>query len=254
MNRFEDGWRQRLPGFLRTGLLGPLSSVYPRADFLPRPLRLKSFLRNLSLPLEQAYFRDMSFYFRQEAKKTLYNHDFAKEIDSLETSDVLGRHFKKNRNPDPTSRVQYVDIKSYLPEDILVKVDRMSMAHSLEVRSPILDHKVMEYAARLPSSLKLNGCESKYVFKKMNEQRLPGDILYRRKQGFCVPLAAWLRGDLKTLAHDVIFGDATDLREWFDMAYVAGFWDRHQSGREDNATPLWGLVMLGLWKKVMARP
>jgi asparagine synthase (glutamine-hydrolysing) len=254
MNRFEDGWRQRLPGFLRTGLLGPLSSFYPRADFLPRPLRLKSFLRNLSLPLEQAYFRDMSFYFRQEAKKTLYNHDFAKEIDSLETSDVLGRHFKKNRNPDPTSRVQYVDIKSYLPEDILVKVDRMSMAHSLEVRSPILDHKVMEYAARLPSSLKLNGLESKYVFKKMNEQRLPGDILYRRKQGFCVPLAAWLRGDLKTLAHDAIFGDATDLREWFDMAYVAGFWDRHQSGREDNATPLWGLVMLGLWKKVMARP
>ena len=129
----------------------------------------------------------------------------------------------------------------------------MSMAHSLEVRAPILDHKVMEYAARLPSSLKLRGSESKYVFKKMNEKRLPHEVLYRKKQGFCVPLAIWLRGDLKSLAHDAIFGDASDLGEWFDMSYVAGIWDRHQTGREDNATPLWGLVMLGLWKKMMMR-
>lgn len=251
MNRFEDGLRRKIPSLLRQSVLGPIASLYPRVDSLPRPLRLKSFLSNLSLPLEQAYFRDMSFYFKQEVKEDLYNADFKEQVSGLNASDVLGRHFRNNHNNDPTTRVQYVDIKSYLPEDILVKVDRMSMAHSLEVRAPILDHKVMEYAARLPSSLKLNGSESKYIFKKMNEERLSGDILYRKKQGFCVPLAAWLRGDLKDLAHEAIFSESIDLRQWFEMDYVAGLWGRHQAGREDNATPLWGLVMLGLWKKMM---
>lgn len=253
MNRFEDGWRQRIPEFCREDLLGPLSKMYPRADFLPRPLRLKAFLTNLSMPVNQAYFRDMSFYFKPEAKRRLLKKEVLADMGAGGAEDVLGRYFDRNRNPDVTSRVQYVDIKTYLPEDILVKVDRMSMAHSLEVRAPILDHKVMEYAARLPSSLKLRGSESKYIFKKMNEKRLPHEVLYRKKQGFCVPLAVWLRGDLKSLAHDAIFGDSSDLGEWFDMAYVAGIWSRHQSGREDNATPLWGLVMLGLWKKMMMR-
>ncbi len=253
MNRFEDNLRQKLPAALRRGMLGPLSRIYPRADFLPRPLRLKSFLTNLALPLEQAYFRDMAFYFKPEAKRRLLKPEMMASMGDPGPEDILGRHFERNRNPDVTSRVQYVDIKTYLPEDILVKVDRMSMAHSLEVRAPILDHKVMEYAARLPSSLKLRDHEAKYVFKQMNQERLPKDVLYRKKQGFCVPLAVWLRGELKTLAHDAIFGEAADMRQWFDMGYVADLWRSHQSGRHDNATPLWGLVMLGLWKKMMAR-
>lgn len=253
MNRFEDAWRQKIPGVVRQPLLGTLAKIYPRVDYLPRPLRLKAFLTNLSLPLEQAYFRDMSFYFKPEAKQRLLNQDLTNAMGVADSASVLGRHFARNRNSDVTSRVQYVDIKTYLPEDILVKVDRMSMAHSLEVRAPILDHKVMEYAARLPSSLKLRDSEAKYVFKQMNRKRLPNDVLYRKKQGFCVPLATWLRGDLKALAHDAIFGDAADLRQWFDMSYVAASWNHHQSGRQDNATPLWGLVMLGLWKNMMVR-
>jgi asparagine synthase (glutamine-hydrolysing) len=250
MNRFENEWRNRLPDFARRGVLGPLARLYPRADFLPRPLRLKSFMTNLALPVEQAYFRDMSFYFKPEAKARLLRADVASTMQDG-AADVLGDHFARNRNPDVTSRVQYVDIKTYLPEDILVKVDRMSMAHSLEVRAPILDHKVMEYAARLPSSLKLRGNEGKYIFKKMNETRLSGDILYRKKQGFSIPLAAWLRGGLKDKAHDALFGREADLAELFDMNYVSDLWERHQSNRQDNATPLWGLVMLGLWRKMV---
>ncbi|MDO3379759.1 asparagine synthase (glutamine-hydrolyzing) [Geoalkalibacter halelectricus] len=252
MNRFENDWRNRIPGFVRRGLLGPLAACYPRADFLPRPLRLKSFMTNLSLPVEQAYFRDMSFYFKPEAKTRLLLPEIAEAVRGG-AEDYLGRYFARNINPDVTSRVQYVDIKSYLPEDILVKVDRMSMAHSLEVRAPILDHRVMEYAARLPSRLKLRGNEGKYIFKKMNETRLPHDILYRKKQGFCVPLAAWLRGGLKDKAQEAVFGKTADLGELFDMNYVAGLWDRHQSGREDNATPIWGLVMLGLWREMVKK-
>ena len=252
MNRFENTWRCRLPSVLRRGVLGPLAKAYPRVDSLPRPLRLKSFLTNLSLPVEQAYFRDMSFYFKPEAKARLLRPEVRAAMQrGAET--VLGGHFARNGNPDVTSRVQYVDIKTYLPEDILVKVDRMSMAHSLEVRAPILDHKVMEYAARLPSQLKLRGHEGKYIFKKMNEARLPEEILYRKKQGFCVPLAAWLRGGLKDKAQEALFGREADLGEFFDMNYVQGLWKSHQGGREDNATSLWGLVMLGLWRKMVRR-
>ena len=251
MNRFEDQWRRKIPRILRQNFVGPLGRAYPRADFLPRPLRLKAFLTNLGLPLERAYERDMSFYFKPEEKQRLSRPEMRTEAQAPGASGYLGQFFGGNGNADVTSRVQYVDIKSYLPEDILVKVDRMSMAHSLEVRAPILDHKVMEYAARLSSALKLKDGQSKYIFKKMNEDRLPGEILYRKKQGFCVPLAVWLRGELRLLAQEAIFGSAADLGAWFDMKYVNELWDRHQSGRENNATPLWGLVMLGLWKKVV---
>lgn len=246
MTRFEDGLRRKIPPALRTGLLGPLARIYPRADFLPRPLRLKGFLTNLSLSLEQAYFRDMSFYCKPEAKALLYAPEFAAQVGKSRANEVLGAHFARNRNPDPVSRAQYVDIHSYLPEDILVKVDRMSMAHSLEVRAPILDHKVMEFAARLPSSQKLRGEQSKYIFKKMNEDRLPAEILYRKKQGFSVPLDDWLRGELREFAHDSLFGGGLD--GLFNPAYVRGLWDAHQSGREHNGTPLWGLLMFSRWR------
>lgn len=247
MTRFEDGLRRKIPAPLRTGLLGPLARIYPRADCLPRPLRLKGFLTNLSLSLEQAYFRDMSFYCKPEAKARLYTPEFAARVGASGAEAVLGAHFARNGNPDPVSRAQYVDIHSYLPEDILVKVDRMSMAHSLEVRAPILDHKVLEYAARLPSSQKLRGEQSKYIFKKMNEERLPADILYRKKQGFSVPLDAWLRGELRDLAHDSLFGGALD--DLFRREFIRRLWDAHQSGREHNGTPLWGLLMFSRWRR-----
>jgi asparagine synthase (glutamine-hydrolysing) len=252
MNRLEHRIRSRLPSFVRHGLLGPLAHIYPRADFMPRPLRLKIFLTNLSLQQEQAYFRDMSFYFKPEMKKQLYKPDFASHINAGGAQGFITSHFTKNHNPDPTTRVQYVDIKSYLPEDILVKVDRMSMAHSLEVRAPILDHKVIEYAARLPSNMKLNGKESKYIFKKMNEGRLPDEILYRKKQGFNVPLDAWLRGDLKELAHETLFGSKSGLNDYFNISCVQNIWDNHQGKRENNGTPLWGLMMFGLWRRLVA--
>ncbi len=251
MNRLESNIRKLLPYFLRRGILGPLASIYPRADFMPRPLRLKMFLTNLSLQHEQAYFRDMSFYFKPEAKRLLYTPDFAAQTDGVGPQHFITSHFARNHNPDPTTRVQYVDIKSYLPEDILVKVDRMSMAHSLEVRAPILDHKVMEYAARLPSNLKLHGSESKYILKKMNGDRLPHEILHRKKQGFSVPLDSWLRGELKELAHDALFASGSGLSEYFNKQYVQGLWNRHQKMQENNGTPLWGLMMFGLWRRLL---
>ena len=249
MNRMEDNIRKKIPRILRENILGPIARSYPKADFLPRPLRLKCFLTNLSLTFEEAYFRDMSFYFLPEMKKKLYRPEFASEVKDFDAFSVLGKHFKKNRNPDVTTQAQYVDIKTYLPEDILVKVDRMSMAHSLEVRSPILDHKLMEFVGKLPSFLKLKGSESKYIFKKINESRLPKGILYRKKQGFSIPLANWLRGELKNFAYETLFSTRSCLDAYFDIGYIKNLWKRHQGGRQDYAYPLWGLMMFELWRQ-----
>jgi len=233
MNRLEGSIRRKIPNLIRKNILGPLSKIYPKADFFPRPLRLKNFLSNVSHSFEEAYFRDMSFYFLPEMKKNLYKPWIQSELTDSNAFDVLGKHFLNNQNPDITTRVQYVDIMTYLPEDILVKVDRMSMAHSLEVRAPILDHKLIEFAGKLPSSIKLKGSNGKYIFKKINEKRLPGKILYRKKQGFCIPLDSWLRMDLRDFANEILFSAGSGLRDYFDMRYVKSLWDGHLSGKQN---------------------
>ena len=249
MNRFEDRIRRRVPGGIRRTAISGLARFYPRVESLPRPLRLKSFLTNISMSLEEAYFQDMSFYFTPMMKQRLYSTDLQREMERYSAFDVLGRHFAKNANDDVVSRVQYVDMMTYLPEDILVKVDRMSMANSLEVRAPILDHKLMEFAARIPSKYKLNGQESKYIFKKMNEGRLSRDILYRKKQGFCVPLASWFRGSIREYAQEILFDRGSKLNEWFQPQNVRRMWREHQSGRRDHSSQLWGLLMLEMWDR-----
>lgn len=248
MNRVEDRIRKILPRQLRS-CAAFASRMYPQSNRLPRPLRLKFFLRNISHTLEEAYFRDMSFYFTPEMKHRLYRPEYAAETGDPAPFSFLQTHFDTNRNPDVTTRVQYVDIKTYLPEDILVKVDRMSMAHSLEVRSPLLDHKLIEFAGTLSSSLKLRGGDSKYILKKSMAHRLPQKILSRGKQGFSVPLAGWLRGELREFAEQTLFSSRRISREYFSNVCIEKIWNSHLSGAQDNASQLWALVMLELWHR-----
>ena len=249
MNRIEDSIRRRLPVEFRERILRPFSAAYPKAANLPRALRLKNFLHNISLPIEQAFFRDMSFYFLPEMKRMLYRKDVEKSVKDFDALSFLSKHFAQMTNTDAVSQIQYVDIKTYLPEDILVKVDRMSMANSLEVRSPILDHELIEFVARIPSIYKLKGRESKYIFKKMNEDRLPNKVLYRKKQGFCVPLASWFRNELRGFVHDTILSSQARCLNFFEGDYINDLWKRHDTGREDCSTPLWGLMMFELWHR-----
>jgi asparagine synthase (glutamine-hydrolysing) len=249
MVRFEDQVRRNLGPL--SGLAGALGTVYPRLDTLPRPLRLKRFLSNLGLGLEQAYFRDMSFGFSPEEKANLLLPEVARQADPGGPERLLTQRFAETATPEAVSRAQYADMMFYLPEDILVKVDRMSMAHSLEVRAPILDHKLIEFAARLPSTFKLREGVSKAVFKRMLARRLPQEILDRKKQGFRVPLGKWLRGELKDLAHEAIFSTGhgnADLGDLLDLSAARKLWDAHQTGRENNENQLWNLIMLGLWR------
>jgi len=145
---------------------------------------------------------------------------------------------------DPLSQVQYADFKTYLPGDILTKVDRASMANSLEVRVPLLDHTLVEWAARLPSYLKLHGREGKYIFKTALEPHVRKEILYRPKQGFAVPLAEWFRGPLRQRLRETLGGPVLHDAGLFNMATVRTLLDQHQAGERDHSAALWALSMI----------
>jgi len=249
LNLLEFRVRPWIPSWIRGRVLGPLSSVWPKADRLPRPLRAKFFLRNLSLSPERAYFQDMSL-FTPADKLPLLTRDFRHVLDGYDPSVLFERHFARTRGLDHLSRILYVDSKTWLPNDILVKVDRMSMANSLEVRSPLLDHRVMEFAATLPSTLKYRGTTSKYFLKRHLEGRVPRDVIHRPKMGFSIPLGAWLRSDLREMAADLLLSERAVARGYFAPRRVRRLWDDHQARRRDHAHHLWALMVLELWHRL----
>jgi asparagine synthase (glutamine-hydrolysing) len=151
---------------------------------------------------------------------------------------------KRCNSEDALSQVQYADFKTYLPGDILTKVDRASMANSLEVRVPLLDHTLVEWAARLPSLLKLHGRERKYIFKAALEPHVCKEILYRPKQGFAVPLAAWFRGPLRGRLREALGEPVLHDSGLFNMATVRMLLDQHQAGERDHSAALWSLSMI----------
>lgn len=175
------------------------------------------------------------------------NDDVKKEIDGYDPFEVTGHYYRKADTDNHLSRILYADLKTYLPGDILVKVDRMSMAHSLEVRAPILDHKVIEFAASIPPHLKYNRGEKKYVLKHTFGTILPREVMYRRKMGFSVPLAEWFRGELKDFTQKTLFASNAGLGHFFNSGPIRRVWDVHQSGKRNYATPLWSLLMFELW-------
>ena len=139
------------------------------------------------------------------------------------------------------------DTQTYLSDDILAKVDRASMANSLEVRAPILDHKLMELVARIPSRLKLRGSEGKYIFKRALASYLPENILHRKKMGFAAPISSWFRKELKEMASAAIFDPPDD--GLLDRRTVQNLWSEHQRGRRDRSTELWVVLMFRLWQR-----
>jgi asparagine synthase (glutamine-hydrolysing) len=241
----ENLIRSWLPAVVRQPVFGALASLYPKADWAPRVFRGKATFQNLARCPVEAYFRSVAAC-QPELKSDLLHGDIKRQLRSYHSLDVLRDYYDKADTDDLLSRIQYVDIKTYLTDDILAKVDRASMAVSLEVRAPILDHKFMELAARIPSSFKLRGIKGKYIFKKALERRLPESILYRKKMGFAVPLAQWFRGELKEMAHETLFGNHWG--DLLDSSAVKKVWGEHQKGFRDRSTELWTLFMFRLWQ------
>jgi asparagine synthase (glutamine-hydrolysing) len=246
IHRLEQRLRRVIPGPVRRGVLGPLGRIYPRSERIPRPLRFKLVLSNLGQSFERAYFNDMSLFLEDE-RQALLTPEFLAQARHHDSFAGFARHFERVRDADPLSRVLYVDFKTWLANDILVKVDRMSMACSLEVRAPLLDHKIIEFAASLPSNLKFRGSVSKYLLKRHVAARLPAADVHRRKQGFELPLAAWLRGDLRDVALDLLFSSRAIGRGYVRPETVKRIWDAHQRGVRNHSPQIWALMVLELW-------
>ncbi len=247
-NRLEGHLRRWLPEWLRNGLLGPLGELYPKADWLPRPLRARYLLQNLGTTFERAYFNDMSVL-RSDRKTGLLSPELRRQLADHDPFAAYARHFERVRGLDPLSQLLYVDCKTWLANDILVKVDRMSMAASLEVRAPLLDHKLIEFAATVPRHLKYRGRTSKYLLKRHLEGRVPRAVIYRPKQGFDIPLAAWLRGQLRDMAEDLLFAPRALGRGYLQADAVRRLWRQHQQGARDCSSELWAFMVLELWHR-----
>ncbi len=237
----ENRWRGRLPKPVLAALAAA-GRAYPKADFLPRPLRFKTLLTNLGRPPDDAYLRSVAFL-SPEFARSLLRPEVAAKVACHDPFAGHREHLSRARGLDPLSRIQYLDVKTYLEGDILTKVDRASMAVSLEVRVPLLDHVFMAAAARIPSSQKLEGMRGKACFRRALASRLPRETLEGKKRGFSVPLDRWMRDDLRGRVEAL----AAEGDPYVDPAAVRRLVLEHRRGRSRHGTAIWSLLMLRLW-------
>jgi asparagine synthase (glutamine-hydrolysing) len=206
----------------------------------------KRFLSAASLPRVERYFH-WSSAFDSESKNDLYTSDFRHAVDSTDASKFLRRWFATANGSGIVDAAMLVDQMTYLPNDLLVKVDIASMANSLEARSPFLDHKVIEFAASLPESLKVSGIGTKSFLKKVAARLVPRETIYRRKMGFGVPIGKWLRGEMKAFVREILLSDAAMKRGVIKPEMLRKYVDEHTVDGRDHASRIWALLMLELW-------
>ena len=238
----EQNVRGCFPAALRRPVFGALGRWYPKADWAPRVFRAKTTFEALSRDLVEGYFHGVSLM-TDAMRGQLFSPGLMHQLQGYRAIEVMRGHLRNAVTHDALSTIQYLDLKTYLPGDILTKVDRASMAHALEVRVPLLDHELVEWLATLPSHLKLRGGEGKYIFKKALEKHLPAHILYRKKQGFAVPLAQWFRGPLRQRVRDSLLGPRLADTGFFNKTYLHEIVEQHQAGRRDYSAPIWSLLM-----------
>ncbi len=195
-HRREELVKAWLPATLRRRVLGPLARAWPRLEWAPRPLRAKATLEALATDTVHGYLRSVALLPESE-RAALFSPDFTRALDGYDPASVLAAHAGEADTDDPLARAQYMDLMTWLPGRMLVKVDRASMAHGLELRPPLLDHELVEWAAGLPRALKLRGNEGKILLKRALAPHLPRELLHRPKQGFAQPLAEWFGSELR---------------------------------------------------------
>ncbi len=241
-HHYEELVRGTLPEPLRQPVFSLLGKIYPKLDWAPRPLRAKSTLQALARDSVEGYFHSVSIL-DDRLRSRLYSPRMRKDLQGYHARNVLEETLEDAPVEHHLDRVQYADMKTYLPGDILTKVDRASMATSLEVRVPLLDHELLEWAATLPPEFRLRAREGKYLLKKAMEERLPREILYREKMGFSIPLANWFRGPLREAARQRLLEGVLEQVGLFDMGFIERLLDEHSSGASDHSAPIWALLM-----------
>jgi asparagine synthase (glutamine-hydrolysing) len=187
-------------------------------------------------------------HFSAEEKAALYTPELAERFARDATAESFAAHLGASHATDTVSRLQNLDAETYLPDDILVKVDIASMTHALEARAPLVDHHVVELGAALPGPLKLRAGKGKHIFKRAFADLVPSEILNRRKKGFSLPTGPWLRGRLYGFARETLLSDAARARGLFRPEAVADLLERHRAG-EDHGERLWNLIVLETWQR-----
>lgn len=238
---------RRLPGFLRRSLLEKPIEFLPASELKRSRLRdAKRFLRAARLPTTERYFRWMSTFDR-DAKHKLYTAGFSSSIRSADPFEFVNRWFARSNGSGNLDSNLLADQMTYLPNDLLVKVDIATMANSLEARSPFLDHRLIEFAASIPESLKMKRFETKSLLKKVAAGLVPADVVYRRKMGFGVPVGNWFRGEMRPFVRELLLAEKAMNRGIARPEVIRRYVDDHTNGKRDHAFQIWTLLMLELW-------
>lgn len=244
MHLAEEQLRSRMPLAMRKAIFGPLGTLYPKADWAPRVLRAKTTFQSLARDSVSAWFHSVS-RMTDSQRSTLFSPGLRSQLGGYNAVEVLHRHAAHAPSDHPLSLVQYLDLKTFLVS-ILHKVDRASMAHSLEVRVPLLDHRLVEWMSALRPEWKLAGSDGKHLFKRALKPYLPDEIMYRPKQGFSIPLAAWFRGPLREKYRREVLDSRMSDSGLFNNDYLVRLQQQHDSGRRDNSVVMWELLMFAL--------
>ena len=248
----REEWILRIPWWLRRGVFGTLHKAWPHR------WRGKSHLFTLTRRDRAEHYASTKILFHSWDQQHLLASPLREALNDVVYSDGLLSFAHEADSLDYVSSMQYTDLMTYLPEDLLVKVDRTSMMHGLEVRLPLLDHKLVEFAASIPTKFKVANGESKYILKKLISRWVPPETIYRDKMGFAIPLQHWLRDELYNFTREILLDSRTRHRGYFQVDYIANLLEAHRSGRSylrTTAPQIWNLLVFELWcREFLDRP
>jgi asparagine synthase (glutamine-hydrolysing) len=244
--RLAEKYR-RIPSVLRKTFIEAPVGMLPTSELKRSRLRdAKRFLKAANLPKVERYFRWNST-FPRDVKRDLYTREFAATLNGNDASRHMEKWFARANGSGILDAALLTDQMTYLPNDLLVKVDITSMANSLEARSPLLDHNVIEFAASLPEELKMHGTETKSLLKKVAARLVPHEVIYRRKMGFGVPVGKWFRGEMKDFVREALLSEKSLNRGIIRPEMIRKYVDEHTNGQRDHQFQIWTLLMLELW-------
>jgi len=245
-----EGWEHNLRRYGRavSWSLGRAAAAFPSG------VRGRNALARLGLPEDQACAQKFQFSSRSDQLKArVYSQGFRDQLARIDALESFRRAYRRAWMAHPINRILYVDMKTYLADDILVKVDRMSMAHGLEVRTPFLDHHLVEVIARLPGRVKVPGPATKPLLRSLLDGRMPRAAWARPKHGFTAPVGHWLRAALRPFVEDLLFSDSSAGRWLFDVQALRCLWEDHLAGREDYSHEIWMILIFEVWHRMQAR-
>lgn len=238
----EERVRSVLPLGIRRSFFGMLGKTYPKLDWAPQFMRAKTTFQALGMSTGEAYTNSVSVI-RPDVRARMFTDRFRRELQGYNASAYMRDMVERAPAQDAIGQIQYADIRIWLPGDILTKMDRASMAVSLESREPLLDHKLLEWASGLPSHMRIQGGQGKYILKKALEPYVPKDILYRPKQGFVVPISNWFRGPLKHVAAELVEKSTALDTGYFNRDFLVSALEEHCAGTAEHGRLLWSLLM-----------